>query len=78
VYTLKYKIPRTQKTEARAFIGYLVGYDSTNIFKIWISSKKKVILTRDVTFNETLFYDSRKVDMAGELYEEIEDVIEVY
>jgi hypothetical protein len=34
VYTLKYKISRTQKTEACAFIGYLVEYDSTNIFKI--------------------------------------------
>jgi hypothetical protein len=37
-----------------------------------------VISTQDVTFNETLFYDPREVDMAGELYKEIEDVIEVY
>ena len=31
-YTLKYKIPKTEKLVPRAYIGYLVGYDSTNIF----------------------------------------------
>jgi hypothetical protein len=30
------KINRLAKLEPRAHIGYLVGYDSTNIFRIWI------------------------------------------
>ena len=64
--------------EARAFIGYLVGYDSTNIFRIWIPSKQKVISTRDVTFKESLFYDSKEMDAEDEIYEEIDNVIEVY
>ena len=33
-YSLIHKIPRKQKLEPRASIGYLVGYDSTNIFRI--------------------------------------------
>src|SRR6266480_6278611 len=31
-YALRHKIPRTQKTKPQAHIGYLVGYDFTNIF----------------------------------------------
>jgi hypothetical protein len=37
-YPLNKNIPRRQKLEPRAFISYLVGYDSTNIYKIWIPS----------------------------------------
>ena len=77
-YALKHKIPRTQKTEARAFIGYLVGYDSMNIFKIWVPSKKKIISTWDVTFKESLFYDSKEINAVGKLYKEIKDIIKVY
>ena len=33
-----------------------MGYDSTNIFKIWISSRRKVIRSRDVLFNKKEFY----------------------
>ena len=44
--------PKKQKLDAKAHIGYLVGYESTNIFRIWIPHKKKVISTRDVIFDE--------------------------
>lgn len=77
-YALRHKIPRTQKTEPRAYIGHLVGYDSTNIFRIWISSKKKVVSTRDVTFNEELFYDPRVLDVSQQLRKGIEEIIEVF
>jgi hypothetical protein len=43
---------------SKAWIGYLVGYDSTNIYRIWNPVLKKVIRTRDVIFN---FRESRKV-----------------
>ena len=45
---------------ARALVGYLVGYEGTNIFRIWIPQKRKVIRTRDVTFNELKQYDPRQ------------------
>jgi hypothetical protein len=48
-YPLVHKILKSEKLKLRAHIGYLVGYDSTNIFRIWIPSKKQVICTRDVT-----------------------------
>ena len=60
---LKETIPRKQKLAPRAHIGYLVGYDSTNIYRIWMPSKKKIIRTKDVTFNEKLFY-TKEPDLA--------------
>ena len=50
------KIRKKDKLSPRARIGYLVGYDSTNIFRIWIPSKERVIRSRDVLFNEDLLY----------------------
>ena len=76
-YPLIHKIPKTEKLKSRAHIGYLVGYDSTNIFRIWIPSKKQVIRTRDVTFDETLFYDPGTLDITQQLQVEAEQVIEV-
>jgi hypothetical protein len=53
-------LPKKRKVAARAMIGYLVGYEGTNIFRIWIPQKRKVIRTRDVTFNEEKLYDPRQ------------------
>jgi hypothetical protein len=55
--------PKKEKLQPRAHIGYLVGYDSTNIYRIWIPSRNKVIRTRDVTFREDLFFDPRELDL---------------
>jgi hypothetical protein len=71
------KIPKTRKLLPRAHIGYLVGYESTNIFRIWVPSEMKVIKTRDVTFNEELFYAPNETDLAGLLREQAEQFVEV-
>jgi hypothetical protein len=61
-YALRQQIPRGDKLSARSLVGYLVGYDSTNIYRVWIPSLKskahqgKVIRVRDVTFKEDRFY----------------------
>ncbi|SLM34143.1 Ribonuclease H-like domain [Lasallia pustulata] len=54
---------KTWKLTERAHIGHLVGYDSTNIFRIWIPSQRKIIRTRDVTFDETAFYQPGEPDL---------------
>ena len=43
---------RLQRLEPRGWIGYLVGYNSTNIYRVWNPLTNKVISTRDVIFNE--------------------------
>jgi hypothetical protein len=62
-YPLIKQRPRRDKIEPRAHIGRLVGYDSTNIYRIWIPSLKKVIRTRHVTFDDALFYDPTELDL---------------
>ncbi|KAG6995781.1 hypothetical protein G7Y79_00042g078860 [Physcia stellaris] len=63
-YPLDKDIPKKEKMRAKAHIGFLVGYDSTNIFLIWIPSQRKVIRTRDVTFNEDSRYRPNELDLA--------------
>uniref|UniRef100_A0A093ULP4 Retrovirus-related Pol polyprotein from transposon TNT 1-94 n=1 Tax=Talaromyces marneffei PM1 TaxID=1077442 RepID=A0A093ULP4_TALMA len=43
---------RRQRFNPRAWIGYLVGYDSTNVYRIWNPTTGRIIRTRDVIFNE--------------------------
>lgn len=70
-------LKKSAKLESRTMIGYLVGYDSTNIFRIWIPSKRRVIRSRDVMFNEQLFYGSSAAEdglPVGELDEVINKI----
>jgi hypothetical protein len=49
-YVLNNKLKRGEKLESRALIGQLVGYDSTNIYRVWMPSLGRVLRTRDVVF----------------------------
>ena len=40
-YAFDKHVPKSKKLNSRAHLGHLVGYDSTNIFKVWIPSKQK-------------------------------------
>ena len=46
-------IPKIAKLAPRAAIGFLVGYDASNIWRIWIPAKRRIIRARDVEFDET-------------------------
>lgn len=50
---------RNLKTTAHAEAGYLVGYASSNIFKIWIPDRDEVRRVRDVVFDERIVYDPK-------------------
>ena len=39
-----------------------MGYNSTNIYQIWIPNKHKIIETKNVIFDENLFYISKEID----------------
>ena len=51
-----------------------MGYDSTNIYRIWILLKNKVISTRDVTFDELELYNLTvpKVDVSKKIIKTIQ------
>ena len=65
------------KNAPRAHIGYLVGYDSTNIYRIWIPSKKTVLSTRDVIFDESRTYDPNEPDLIDLLNTDPEYIFDV-
>jgi len=76
-FVLNYSIPKKMKLEPRALVGYLVGYDSTNIWRIWHPTGKTIIRSRDVTFDEGQIYDPNDDDnlISLEQWEPVPDVI---
>ncbi|KAI1840359.1 hypothetical protein JX266_013452 [Neoarthrinium moseri] len=66
---------RKQKLDSRAHIGYLVGYDSTNIFWVWVPYKKRVLRVRDVIFDEGRLYNADQVAPTSEEAAELEEAI---
>ena len=62
-YSLNKNISKKKKMRIKTHIDFLVDYDSINIFLIWISSQRKVIRTRDVTFDENSRYRSNEIDL---------------
>ena len=43
---------RLQRFNFKVWISYLIGYDSTNMYKIWNPIRNEIFRTRDVVFNE--------------------------
>jgi hypothetical protein len=48
----------SRRTSPRIHLGYLVGYDGSNIYRIWVPLKVTIIRIRDVEFNEDEFFNS--------------------
>jgi hypothetical protein len=71
-YVYRRDIKAADKTEPRAYIGYLVGYDSSNIYRVWIPSLDRVIRTRDVIFKWKFTYkdDALNNTTTGEITEQ--------
>lgn len=70
-----YRNRKLWKLDPKAFHGHLVGYVSTNIYRVWIPAKKKVVSVRNVDFNEDEFFDRHKVAISEELLVSIDDVL---
>ena len=69
------KKKRLNKLDPQAHIGYFVGYNSTNIYRIWILYKGIVIFTRDVIFNKKTFFNGKQTDITKDLYAELDTLI---
>jgi len=70
------KKDRKLKLNLKAHIGYLVGYDSTNIFRVWIPHQGRVISTRDVMFDESTRFDGKRENLIDSLIKERDELIE--
>nr|CEG03241.1 unnamed protein product [Fusarium acuminatum CS5907] len=56
---LEGKHRRAFKTSPRAHVGYLVGYTAHNLYRVWLPLLGKVIITRDIRFDENTFYEPK-------------------
>ena len=56
-------LPKKQKFTKKIHIGYLIEYNSSNIYEIWNTSKNKIIKTKDVTFDGNSHYNSTNIDL---------------
>ena len=48
-------------------LDYLVGYDSTGIYRIYHPKTKKIKVSRDVVFSEDVFFDVQWVSNSDEI-----------
>ncbi len=77
VYSLRYTIARKTKMKSRIMIDHLMSYDSINVFRIWVSSKMRMIQTRNVLFDFYSFYDSCVLDLRHFLSKRMKNVIQI-
>ena len=68
---------KRRKLDAKAHIGFLVGYESTNIYRIWIPHKKKVISARDVIFNKDEIWDGKPIRLTHDEIQKLDEAVEV-
>src|SRR5271167_944321 len=61
------KQQRLKRLNPKAWIGFLIGYNSSNIYRIWIPAQNKVISTRDVIFNEDELFSGNVEDLKDDL-----------
>jgi hypothetical protein len=69
------KRKRLLKLDPRAHIGYLVGYNSTNIYRIWVSHQGKIISTRNVIFDKNSHFDDKRDSLTNTLIREKDELI---
>jgi hypothetical protein len=71
------KQKRAFKVNARGHIGYLVGYYASNIYRIWVPDLDRVIITRNVTFDEDILYIPDQEKAEGQPLKIIQDIVEM-
>jgi hypothetical protein len=51
------RVDQGDKIQPRCLIGYLVGYESSTVYRIWNPKTNRVVRARDVWFDKTKFYN---------------------
>ena len=67
---------RLDKLELRIYIGYLVKYDFTNIFRIWLLNFKRVIFIRNIVFDIIKRYNSN--DNPFQATKKVIEIIQIF
>jgi hypothetical protein len=76
-YVLNEKLLRGAKLESRLLIGHLVGFDLTNIFRVWLPTIRRVIRTRDVVFLRDKLCDDQGQYAEKSHIQEVAEVLDI-
>ena len=76
IYILRNKVSCKDWLESHVHIGFLVGYDSHNIYYIWLLSFKYIIHTRDIIFIKDKFYKPDELDLG--FIKDVEKIVEYF
>ena len=68
------KLQRRDRLKPRAWIGFLVGYNSTNIYRVWNPITNTVVAARDVIFDEASFFSGNPEDLRIEIQDGLKDM----
>jgi hypothetical protein len=61
VFVLNKHLLRGDKLKDRTFKGFLIGYDTSNIYRVWLPNINRVIPVRDVRFIDELYKDKPSI-----------------
>jgi hypothetical protein len=56
-FVLNKHLPRGDKLKDCTFEGFLLRYDASNIYQVWLPATNRVICVRDVRFIDELYKD---------------------
>jgi hypothetical protein len=62
-YVHRKDIQKSHKLEERADLGWLMGYEGSNIYRVRIPHKNRVIRSRDVPIDETVHYSGKQSEL---------------
>ena len=65
------------KLDPKAPIGFLVDYESTNIYQVWIPHKKKVVSVWDVIFNKDEIWNGGPIQYTADKMKRMNDAIKL-
>ena len=63
------------KLNSHVYINYLVNYNFTNIFRVWISHKDEVIFTQNVIFDEHTYFDDKSESLFSQMIVKMNSLI---
>ena len=54
-------LPKKQKFTKKTYIGYFIGYNSFDIYKVWNTNKNKINKTKNSIFDKSLCYNPTNI-----------------
>ena len=75
VYLMNKKMSKDCKFLSHAHIDYLIDFDATNIYHVWISHLKWIFHVRNIQIDKTITFDSDNSHFDSLIIIEIEDLI---